>query len=274
MKSLTTPRTSFRPRVEALEDRSLLCTVDVVGGTMTILGDGSGESIGIRDDGAGTVTVFCDGAPEATAAGIHTILVRARGGGDTVDYHQTGDRTSDMNLNVQLGDGRDVFFADIEGDIVGSTMIVAVNGGDKGDVITVDATGDADGSCDPSDGVDISFGALMIDLDGGRGLGRDLISLDYRGVLDGLLLFAERGHGGRDDLHADMQVLCGSDGVLGGVLDGGQGRDRLFYHITRDHNPCDDECSNDRFSIALAVARGGGGNDSFDLTPNVRRRNL
>ena len=71
-----------------------------------------------------------------------------------------------------------------------------------------------------------------------------------------------------DDLQiAEINVDDGSHGFLAGVLDGGQGGDELKYHLTKDD-------PTDPLSIIYALARGGGGDDRWDITPNVTKRNL
>jgi hypothetical protein len=162
-----------------------------------------------------------------------------------------------MSLDVRLGDGRDIFLADIEGDIDNTVLAMNVDGGDSGDFITVDASADVDIG---------SLGALAVTLDGGDwSVGRDVLTVNYAGEMDGLLAFTARGRGGPDHLHADVAFHCGSTGVMAGVLDGGQGDDHLFYHIHKD-------CPSDTLSIAVALVRGGMGDDSYDLTSNVQRR--
>jgi hypothetical protein len=267
MNPLSSTRRRFRPGIEALEGRCVPATMSVVGSTMTIVGDSRDEIIDITDNGDGDLTVLCGSAAEVAAghgtirsvANITAINVTTRGGNDVVHYFQTGDRTRSMTINARLGDGRDVFFADLEGDIDNTRLTMNVHGGDQGDAITVDASADVDIG---------AFGALLLSLDGGNwSLGRDLITVDYRGEIDGLLMFAESGRGGRDDLVARVHVDSGSSGVFAGVQNAGQGGDRLLFHI-------EEESPDDPFSIAVAVARGGGGDDRWDLTPQVSKRNI
>ena len=100
----------FVPRLEALEDRSCpSCTTNLVGSTLTILGDQAANIIEITDDGAGTIKVVCDGGAEASYTGVQNIVVRAGASGDTVDYTLTGDKSDQLNLDVAMQQGADQF---------------------------------------------------------------------------------------------------------------------------------------------------------------------
>ena len=55
-------------------------TIDVEDDTLSITGDDAANTIAITHNGAGNVSVVCDGAPAFTASGIKEIVVDAGGG--------------------------------------------------------------------------------------------------------------------------------------------------------------------------------------------------
>jgi hypothetical protein len=261
--------------VERFEDRTVPAAIGVAGGVMTIEGNGAPDLIVIRDNGDGDLTIFHGRTDDflglvvaPAASNVSAIDIRTHGGRDVVLYEQAGDRARNMAIDVRLGDGVDSFTANVVGDInAGRTLDIDVDGGLAGDFITVDATYDVD----IETGIDgwLPSGVLRVDLNGGGffNFGRDTLNVLYEGELDGVLDFAANGEWGDDKLVAEVNVDDGSNGFLAGVLDGSQGEDEVVYHITKDD-------PTDPLSILYALARGGGGDDRWDITPNVTRRNL
>lgn len=274
MKRTTRPQPHFRPCLEALEERRVPAIITPVGDTLTIEGNGARDLIIIIDNGDGDLVVRHGRVADGLAGlstfpdplnDFATIDVRSRAGHDVVVYFQAGERTRSLDLNVELGDGNDSFLADINGAIpAGRVLDIHAHGGDDGDFLTVDALNDVHLEADLLTG---ELGVLTVNLEGGGGRGRDTLNMLYRGQLNGLLSFRLTGGRGHDALTAQINVEDGSGGFLIGVLNGERGDDTLVFHI----NQVD---PNDSFSIINATARGGGGNDSWDLTPQVRRRNF
>jgi hypothetical protein len=265
-------------KVERFEDRTVPALISVAGGTMTIEGDGRPDLIIIRDNGDGDLSIFHGRTDDflhlelaPAFENVETIAVWTYGGRDVVFYEQAGDRTRNMVLGARLGDGVDSFLANIRGDInAGVTLGIDVNGGDGGDFITVDATADVDIETWRSRAGVEFHGFLWARLHGDSsafGHGRDTLTMLYEGELDGKLGFEANGGWGDDRLVAEVNLDNGSNGLLGGVLDGGQGGDELVFHITQD-NPAD------RLTYRYAMAQGGTGDDRWDITSNVGKRNL
>jgi hypothetical protein len=101
----------FSGFIERLEGRCCpSCTIIASGGTLLILGDDAPDTVEITDDGAGGVSVECDGVV-SPFEGIQRLVVKTRGGDDSVTYQLTNDLTTPRRIQMELGDGED--FADI-----------------------------------------------------------------------------------------------------------------------------------------------------------------
>ena len=92
----------YTPRLESLEDRTVLSTVSFnpVMATLTVTGTNKKDAVIITDDGtnnAGAVVVTANGStlftsgPTAGVNQVHTVIVNTGGGKkDSVVYHLTG----------------------------------------------------------------------------------------------------------------------------------------------------------------------------------------
>src|SRR5262245_19808275 len=113
-------------RVEQLEDRCVpACTITQTGAApnvvLTITGDDAANNVQISDDGAGNITLACDGVISPPITGVKDIVVTTKKGADVVFYTLAGDMTLNQtrNVAVDLGDGNDFFLAQAtnEGDL-------------------------------------------------------------------------------------------------------------------------------------------------------------
>jgi hypothetical protein len=265
MKRRNRPRTGFTSRLERLEDRTMFdCSIAVSGGVMTIEGDGDNDYVSISDNGDGDLSVWCTGAWPTVASDVHRIDINTRGGADDVMYTQRGNRTRSMDLNVQMGDGKDEFRGQIFGDInYLRTLDIEVRGEDGGDEIHVDAASDVDVGL---------YAVLALNLRGGSG--QDVIVANYRGEVDGTIRLAERGGLDGDYLFAQVLADAGSTGRLRGydteqaLLEGNELSDALGFFVYKDHR--------DPFAIAAKVDGGDfadrwpfGDGDRCAITENV-----
>src|SRR5688572_25729502 len=84
---------SFAPRVESLERRLFLaCDISFEEGQLVVSGDGADNVVAITADGAGGVTVTCDGGEAETFADVEGITVDLGKGNDaaTIDLSAGG----------------------------------------------------------------------------------------------------------------------------------------------------------------------------------------
>src|SRR5688572_12421460 len=83
-------------RVEQLEDRCVpACTITQTGTApnvvLTITGDNTNNNVQISDDGAGNITLACDGVISPAIPGVKDIVVDTKKGADAVFYTLAGD---------------------------------------------------------------------------------------------------------------------------------------------------------------------------------------
>jgi hypothetical protein len=243
---------SFRPRLEALEDRCCpSAIITAIPHTLLIVGDSGANAVQITDQGNGTVTASVDSLGPVTRSGINNIVVLTGGGNDTVNYNLTGALTSPQNLYIDLGALTDTSAntnsatLDLGGNAINSVLGVAVVGTRGQDTISAANFGDITGAA--------GIAAF------GRG-GSDNISLNYQGTLTGKLGLLLDGGAGNDTVSANVTLNSGSTGYLAAAVLGGAGDDNLTLNV------------NDNSSGAAhvyAVLDGGPGIDTCTATPNV-----
>lgn len=212
------------PRVEQLEDRCVpACTVTPTGAApnvlLTINGDAGLNAIQISDNGAGNITVTCDGVATPAVAGVRDIVVNTQDGNDVVFYTLTADLTTAQvrNLNVDLGAGNDFFLAQAtnNGDVnLNATLTFNVRGRLGNDNIRFFFSQDFD-----------IFGTCSIFVAGNEG--RDRIAVSQLGEIDGRFSVAVNGGADRDRIGVNIAAGSSSAGNVA-VQINGQGGDDLL----------------------------------------------
>jgi hypothetical protein len=254
------PATPFVPRVEALEDRRLpaaACTVAVVGTALEVFATRGNNRIAIVDTGttaAGNVTVTCRKQTTVPAVAITAVMVRTRGGNDTVTYNLIGPLVTraTRNVNVHFDTGQDSFISHLRmGLQATSSLVFALNGGQSSDHYVLGATSD----------IPIAAGALLsADLLGGAG-GPDFIQTAYRGQLLGSMAITQTGGPANDVLSTLLTLNQGSRGTVAVRQAGGFGDDTftLLLHRASPLDPANASGSID----------GGPGHNTAVVTPGV-----
>lgn len=269
---------------------------------MNIVGDNTANVVQIGDNGAGALTISCDGSV-ATATGITHIRVDTNRGDDNFGYSLLGNRTVPLNLDVDLGRGSDsaiMSLADIS-----SNMSISVKGRDGADHLEVGGIGTIasgarlDLQLDGGQGNDDIrgpiqprleiLGELRIHAQGGEGddtisirtvrtslaagawydvrfdggTGADRMSFGVNGEIDGRLDFRSHGNDGDDRQEGDFNLEPGSTGSLDAAVRGGEGNDFLSLAAFD---------SSGGAALVSALLDGGEGIDTCFATPNVRVR--
>jgi hypothetical protein len=250
---------TFTPRLESLEDRSLLsCGVMVGGNVLTVTGDNGANHVVITDNGTGgpqNIKVQCDGPPQTIFAPIATVLVQTQGGPDSVRYNLPNGLQPGVarQVRVDLGDGANLFGSTIGGDLGDKSRLqLYVQGGKDKDTLAAGAVA----------GFRIHPGALLSLTMNGNG-GADDIRASYQTRLDGVLGLDLNGGDGNDHVAAGVTLDAGSTGMLSSLshpatVSGGPGDDDLTFIV---HNS----------GAATVFARldGGPGKDVGTHTINV-----
>lgn len=218
--------------VEQLEDRCVpACTITPTGVapniTLTITGDDFNNSIQISDNGAGAITVACDGVISPAVAGVKDIVVNSQKGNDAVFYTLAADLVGAQtrNLNVDLGDGNDFFLAQaINNADVGANASLSFNVRGKlgNDTIRFSFLKDFD--------VNVN-GFLGVFVAGNEG--NDRITLAQLGAIDGNCSIALNGNAGRDRVGASLALDTDSTGVINVVVNGQADNDLLTLLLAR-----------------------------------------
>jgi hypothetical protein len=182
---------------EQLETRVVpAVTFNVVGQTLTILGDDNPNSIAITDDGSlgGNITLSIDGgAPIGIVGHISIISVTTFYGNDFVSYTQTNNQQDNRKVTVDLGDDDDVFQAVLPKDMrARKVQTITALGGEDDDALSINARG-----------LGIPNGARANwTLDGGDD--DDSISFRYKERITGKLVANGIGGEGEDNLFGDF----------------------------------------------------------------------
>lgn len=225
----TTTRTNrFRPEVHALEDRQLLRVSSLFsGGVLTLTGNNNIDRLRLSHDGLGHIEGF-GGGISVNQIGVKKLVINTKGGQDKVFFTQTGDLKQDFVLDVNLGNDEDNFTADLQGDIINSTMNLNVHGGNDDDRIRVNANED----------VDIQAAArLLVNLQTGGGENGEGMEFFYGGELDGTLDVDMTGNRKKNGLTTKIRIDAKStgrvgDGDGGSRMDAGRGKDFLEFLVS------------------------------------------
>jgi len=235
----------YIPRLEGLENRWCpSCTVTVNGGVMRITGDGGANTVTVTHDGAGNVTATCDTA-SGTGSNIRKILIDTKGGNDTVNLSVTGDLTTRLDLDLNLGSGNDN--ADLNFAAISGRLNLKADLGSGNDLIDVNldqelrAGAEVDMDVRGGDGTDtwalsvneVRTGAeLDARFDGGRH--DDVLNVFLGDPIDSgaEVSISGRGGDGNDSLKVDATTFGTGANIAAGAelkvrLDGGNGVDNL-----------------------------------------------
>ena len=232
-------RTTDRARLNvlSLESREVpACVVsNPTPGTLVVEGDAASDTVVLRDNGAGGISVSATGNPNLTFVGIKNIVVNTRGGDDRVSYNLVRNLQPGQtrNVDVRTEAGNDVFLANlyrppfltlpaVGSDLLAnSRLVIGGMGGEGNDQMRVDATKD----------VDVAAGAaLKMILFGERG--NDSLGATYRGENDGAVSIRELDGGtGNDVIRGYYYADPGSAGVAGGLVHGREGDDTMSLYM-------------------------------------------
>jgi hypothetical protein len=294
-----TPRRQL-PRIELLEGRRLMAAraaasairvgeIEYNGAVqLQIIGTARADSVQIQDNGtdsAGNIALkFADGATYTSKKAIASILVMGGAGRDRVSYELTGDLVTSRSINVNLGQGDDVFEGAITGAIVATnaTLDLQVFGNQGNDRLSVTQTGENRAgvffpflSGDQGDDTltfggtgDVKLGATLGPALVG-GAGNDTLNARYEGVITGTYLYNLTliGGAGNDSISNLVFAKAGSFGKLGAsstapaAVIGGLGDDRITVGVYVDTSTSS--------LVMNAFASGGAGTDQIQRTANV-----
>jgi len=255
MKRAKGRTSTFRPRIEVLEDRTCLSASIVVAGPLLFIkGNSSDNAVTITDHGNGTVEAsITDGSNTISKTGtkVNAIIVLTGDGDDTVDYNLTGPLTRVRALTINTGDGVDNVDLDFSGQVISSKALgIALNTGSGNDVVTAEF--------DDIVNTKVGFTTFLGNSDTTVG---DKYTTTMTGNLAGRAYFGlvVFGGDGLDTITFDAGagVDLSSKGALGLAVDGGSGDDVISVNYVGDIDS--------KAALALTV-NGGSGNDTVELT--------
>jgi hypothetical protein len=229
-------RRSFLPNLEPLEGRCLpACTVTPSALAVNVTGDAGANTVLVDDDGAGAITVTCDGAVHGPFPGIRFVTVLTGAGNDAVSYNLNDDLLAGQlrSVHVILGQGNDSFRARSREISPGADADLNLNA-----QLSFEATGGKGRDTfafDFSKDFDINAGAgLFVQVDGRQG--GDRATVDVLGQLEGSLTLTANGNQDRDRMAATVGLGVGSTGLLFATVSGQGGDDLLGLVVSRSRN--------------------------------------
>ncbi|WP_171472472.1 hypothetical protein [Frigoriglobus tundricola] len=183
--------TRLVPHLEGLEPREVPAVqIFVTDHVLHVIGDAHADTITVRDNGQGTITVT-DGGEKVTASGIHEVSIVTGRGADRVSYKLTGPLKTTEDIGVWLGRGADrANFNFSDGVATGGHLKLAVHGGPGADREAVTIGSIAKG------------GTAVLDLYGGKG--NDTLSLHASGTDSGSLSADLHGGSGHNTETVDV----------------------------------------------------------------------
>jgi hypothetical protein len=230
--------------------------------TLLIRDDGAGNVV--LDSVDMQIPVSPYAVDSFSATGIGQIVVRAGPDDDYVDFRLTGKLTSSLDLEIDLGDAdNNIANLDFTAGIAAPLTMNVFGGAGNADIIEsfgdVSAgvtahtfLGSGDSSLLANFGGTLSGGSFLFEADGGpgndrmsfqgngltiangttldlrfyEGVGPNVVSIDYQGVLDGSLSLLNNGAVGGDRVDANLTLADGSKGgSLNAPLNGWSGHD-------------------------------------------------
>jgi hypothetical protein len=257
---------AFRPSLESLEHREVPAVdFSLSGGVLSIDGGIGYDQIAINDYGNGTLRVYNSGSIH-TFGGVTEVDVTMNRGDDVVNYILQGNRTTDIDYTIDLGNGDDAFTATIENKSIGADLLMHVYGDAGKDEMYADVEADVLGQSTLrtffyGEGDEDFIQVLATDVDvfgqfnvfAGGGMNNDTIKVITRGEVD--LLMSVRVFGGEygDTIDVDVTLDPGSSGTLfNTAVDGGSGGDDMSFFVRKT--------AGDPVTVGATVA-GGIGND-------------
>jgi hypothetical protein len=263
-------------RVEQLEDRRVMnCHVMQSGQVLLIRGDNHSDVIDVTDDGAGNVTVNCNGMTKvSTFSGVSIINIRGGNKGtDIISYDLTGALSGPRVVNVQGGKGNRILNVMVGANLKsGASLQFNENGGRGNDVINFTDMGNlqagsslqfnshggrGNDTLNATLAGDVEAGSFL-GLDLGSGRGRDVLhvsALNNVHIAQGALVDIVF-HGGRTGDQESFDYAGKVDGMLAVTADGGGGNDQIAVNLTPTANSD---------GTILANVNGGPGNDNLRL---------
>jgi len=225
----------FVPHVESLEDRQLLATALFANGTNLTLTEGKRNEaniVQVYDFGTG-VAVVSEHGFLGNFFGVTSITANLGGKNDIFAYYKlapSSDAIPGLTVNVNLGDGNDLFFAALANTSIGiagaTTSAFNVDGGAGNDTLIFNQNATLQGGTGQTS---IAAGStLSVNLNGGSG--NDVISAVFAGDNNGTLNMNIDGGAGNDTVIVFANAMPDLDftpGVYNIRVSGGAGSDRI-----------------------------------------------
>jgi hypothetical protein len=184
------------------------------------------------------------------------VVVNVSGGpaNDQV-FARLGDvSSSNIQFFGHLGKGANAFDLEAAGNLLNAVVHFDIDAGSGGNTIAFNAQG-----------VNLDT-TSRLNLDSQCGTGKDSVTLNYSGQMDGELWAHLLGGPGHDTMNAAETFAQGSTGRARERLDGGTGEDTMTFDIYDQSNPG----GKSALSLLDALLLGGPGHDQLTATPNVR----
>jgi hypothetical protein len=271
--------------------------VTQVGTQLLINGSAGRDVVRIGDDGLGNIAVLTDIIPTPQVFhGITVISIQTFAGNDSVHYDLLGPLNGTRIINANLGTGnKDFQFYTNNNELLpGSNLQVFAHASNGNQLLLAQTTADPDlGTVNlfnqvlgitiftqfqlgilrfgPHPGTDIALGAILrIDLSGGQG--KNVIGVDYQGIVQGTLAVNEQGNGGpkQDQVAGLIDLFGNTTGIVNAQVTVNPGKDKMALQIFEISN----SGLGSLFTPTVNATLDGGPQKSVTLhTTNVTLRN-